>query len=117
MTEEEKHSQLLQLKEEITAFVPFDKFIRVQTRLAELRLEEDQKLELLAELQKVYLSANSDLEKDKVKEMVGKIRELSKVARSEIRSLNSKIQEHMPVEKARHLYKRLLELQENPSGS
>ncbi len=112
MTSKENH-RLLQLEEEIAALMPYDKFVRVHQRLAELRSGEEQKLKLLAELQKSYVSADSDLEREKVKEVVGKIRELSKTAREEIRSLNREILNYMPVEKARELYQELLQAQKN----
>ena len=68
-----------------------DDFVRIQQRLAELRKEEEAKLVALSELQKAYLSANSDAQRDAVKETVGKIRELSKIHRQEIRELKQKL--------------------------
>lgn len=102
------NQRLLQLEKEIAAFMPYDAFLRVHQRLAELRSGEEQKLRLLAELQKSYISADSDTDRDKVKEVVGKIRELSRAAREEIRSLNREILNYMPIEKARALYLELL---------
>ena len=88
----------------ITSRMPLDEFLRIQERLAFLRREEAEKLKALAELQEVYVSANSDQQREMVKEMVGQIRELSRNTREEIRSLNSKIHQHMELAEARELY-------------
>lgn len=98
------------MKEEITALMPYETFLQIHERQAQLRRDEEQRLEMLAGLQKSYLSALSDEEREKVKQMVGKIRELSRAAREEIRSLNQEIQTHMPVEKAREMYQKLAQL-------
>ena len=62
------------------------------------------KLNALAELQKAYLSANTDEQRDMVKDAVAQIREISRKTREEIRALNSKIYERMPLAEAKELY-------------
>jgi len=101
MTEEE-------VRKQIGSLMDVDRFIEIQIRLAELRKDEDGKLVALAELQKAYLAATTDDEKEMVKETVGRIRELSRITRVEIRALNQEIVQHMPLEKARELYELLL---------
>lgn len=88
-----------------------ENFLRIQKRLAELRNEEEAKLHALAELQKAYLAANSDLARDQVKQTVGEIRELSKAARSEIRELKQQLLLHISIEKANELYEQFLTTQ------
>jgi DNA-directed RNA polymerase subunit F len=110
MSAGENLESLTKLKQEIAAFMSVERFLEIHRRLAELKAEEEQKLAFLAELQKSYIAAGSDLERDKVKETVGKIRELSKIAREEIRGLNQQINDVMPIEKARDFYKKYLEL-------
>ena len=96
------------IRKEIAAYMDCDLFVRSQARLAELKKEEEAKLQALAELQQAYVSANSDAERDHVKQMVGRIREMSKLARAEMRDLKQEILAHMPYEKANDLYERLL---------
>jgi len=95
--------------EEISKYMPYEEFVRIQERLAELRREEEKKLQALAELQKTYVSANTDSERDYVKQMVGKIRDLSKAERQEIRLLNQEIAKHMTLEQANDFFQRLLQ--------
>ncbi len=95
------------LKQEIEQYMPYDEFAVIQQRLSELRMEEEAKLAALAELQKAYLSANSDAQREAVKETVGKIRELSKIHRQEIRELNQRLLKHMTLEQAKDLYEKL----------
>ncbi len=95
------------VRKEIEEYIPYEKFIQIQRKLSELRKEEEAKLTALAELQKAYLSANSDAQRDAVKETVGKIRELSKIHRQEIRELNHQLAQHMTLEQARNFYEKL----------
>lgn len=97
----------LNLKQEIERYMPYGEFARIHERLTELRLEEEAKLTALAELQKAYLSANSDSQRDAVKETVGKIRELSKLHRKEIRELNQELLQYMTLEQAKNFFERL----------
>lgn len=106
-------SQLEDLKAEIGRYMPYDDFVRIHRRLAELHSEEEAKLKALADLQKMYLAANSDPQRDAVKEMVGKIRDLSKQNRQEMRSLNNDIQQKMPFNLAAELYQRLLAIEKS----
>ena len=92
----------------ITQLMPLEEFLRIQQRLTFLRKEEEDKLKALAELQTVYVSANSDEQREMVKQMVGQIRELSRKTREEIRSLNSTIHQHMELSEARELYEQYL---------
>ena len=108
MNAEEK---VLQIQKEISRYIPMDKFLRLQERLTELRKEEEEKLKALAELQKAYLAANSDSDREVVKMTVRKIRELSKLTRTEIRSLTQELSNHMPLSLAHDFYQRLLEAQ------
>ena len=97
-----------QIRQEIAAYMDCDEFVRSQARLAELKKEEEAKLRALAELQQAYVTANSDAERDHVKQMVGRIREISKLARGEIRELKQQILAHMTLEVANDLYERWL---------
>ena len=108
----EKPDRLNSLEREIAALMPMESFLQIHNRLKQLRKEEEQKLAFLSELQKSYIQAGSDEERDKVKEMVGKIRELSKIAREEIKTLQREIQNFMPIERAREFYKIYVELTE-----
>ncbi len=100
--------ELQKLQDEISAYIPYEDFVRIESRLEELKKEEDAKLRALSELQKAYLSANSDIEKEYVKEMVGKIREISRTARAEIRTLNQEIVTHnLTLERGRELYEKI----------
>ena len=103
-----------QIEEEISKVMPVEEFLQIQRRLRELHHEENVKLQALAELQQVYLSANTDAERDMVKEAVGQIRELSKATRSQIRELNSKIAEYMSLEEAFDLFSRYEEAASAP---
>jgi len=103
-----------EVREEIVRYMVYEEFTRIQGRLAELRSEEDAKLQALAELQKAYLSASSDAQRESVKVMVGKVREMSKIARQEIRELNQEICKYMTLEKARELYQRLRDARNLP---
>lgn len=96
------------LRLEIEQYIPYEKFIQIQQRLSELRKEEEAQLTALAELQKAYLSANSDSQRDAVKETVGKIRELSKIHRQEIRELNQQLLQHMTLEQAKTFSEKLI---------
>ena len=101
-------TEFQKLQEEIRAYLPFEEFIRIEKRLEQLRGDEENKLLALRDLQKAYLSANSDFEQNYVKEMVAKIREMSKIARTEIRSLNQIIVDHnLTLEMARNLYEKV----------
>jgi hypothetical protein len=95
-----------EIEQEIGELMPLDEFLQIQRRLKDLRFEEDAKLRALAELQQVYLSAYTDQERDLVKEAVGKIRELSRSTRQEIRELNNRIVQYMSLEQARDLFER-----------
>jgi hypothetical protein len=97
-----------QIVARITERMKLDEFLRIQERLAYLRKEEEDKLKALAELQAVYVSANSDEQREMVKQTVGQIRELSRKTREEIRSLNSTIHQHMELSEARELYEQYL---------
>ena len=83
-------------------------FLRIQARLAELKEEEDHKLIALSQLQKAFVGANSDAERDYVKQTVGQIREMSRSARQEIRELRQRLANNMTIEKADELYARWL---------
>jgi len=107
---EENRDQIIRLEKEINALMPYESFLQIHERQATLRQEEEERLKMLAELQKTYVAASTDQEREKVREVVGKIRELSRAAREEIRSLNREIQSHMPIERARELYQRLIQL-------
>jgi hypothetical protein len=96
------------IRQQIASYIDCDTFIRIQERLAELRKEEEAKLNALADLQKAYNSASSDAERENVKQIVGKIREISRTARVEIRELKQQILAHMPLERATELYNQLL---------
>jgi len=91
-----------------------EEFIRIHERLAFLRNEEELKLKALAELQKVYASANSDQQRDLVKDAVAQIRELSRKTREEIRALNSVVYQRMPLQEAKDLYEKYLQAVHNP---
>ena len=91
---------------EISKKMPLEEFLQIQRRLRELHHEENVKLQALAELQQVFLSANTDAERDMVKQAVSQIRELSKATRTQIRELNSKIAEYMSLELAFDLFSR-----------
>lgn len=91
---------------EISKMMPLEEFLQIQRRLRELHHEENVKLQALGELQQVYLSANTDAERDMVKQAVSQIRELSKATRTQIRELNSKIAEYMSLELAFDLFSR-----------
>jgi hypothetical protein len=103
-----------QIEEEISKVMPLEEFLQIQRRLRELHHEENVKLQALAELQQVYLSANSDAERDMVKQAVAQIRELSKATRTQIRELNSKIAQHMSLEQAYDLFSRYEEAASAP---
>lgn len=105
-----------EIEKEISKVMPLEKFLQIQRRLRELHHEENVKLQALAELQQVYLSANTDAERDMVKEAVGQIRELSKSTRSEIRELNNKIAERMSLEEAFDLFSRYEEAASAPKS-
>lgn len=98
---------LEKIRQEIASFMDYENFVRTQERLSQLKTEEEAKLKALADLQQAYLSANSDQQRDSVKQMVGKIREMSKLARIEIRELKQQILRHMSLEKANELHGRL----------
>jgi len=104
MTEEE-------VRKQIGLLMDVDRFVEIQTRVAGLRKDENGKLAALAELQKAYLSATTDEEKEMVKQTVGRIRELSRITRLEIRALNHEIVQHMTLEQGRDLYNLLLQAQ------
>ena len=95
-----------EIEQEIGELMPVDDFLQIQRRLRDLRFEEDAKLRALAELQQVYLSANTDEERDLVKDAVAKIRDLSRVTRQEIRDLNNRIVQFMSLDVARELFER-----------
>jgi hypothetical protein len=101
--------RLPEVEAEITKYMPLDEFLQIQERLAYLRKEEENKLIALAELQKTFLAANSEQQQEMVKNMVGQIRELSRKTREEIRSLNSIVYQHMPLQSAKELYEKYLE--------
>jgi regulator of sirC expression with transglutaminase-like and TPR domain len=97
-----------EIEKQITLRMPLEEFLRIQERLAVLRKDEDMKLKALAELQKAYLAANTDEQQEMVKDAVAQIREISRKTREEIRALNSKIYEHMPLADAKDLYEKYL---------
>jgi regulator of sirC expression with transglutaminase-like and TPR domain len=97
-----------EIEKQITLRMPLEEFLRIQERLAVLRKDEDMKLKALAELQKAYLAANTDEQQEMVKYAVAQIREISRKTREEIRALNSKIYEHMPLADAKDLYEKYL---------
>ena len=94
--------------------MPLEEFVRIHERLAFLRHEEEMKLKALAELQQVYVSANTDQQRDLVKNAVAQIREISRKSREEIRSLNSRVFERMPLQEAKELYEKYLQALHNP---
>lgn len=100
---------LSEIEAEITRRMPLDEFLRIHERLAYLRMEEENKLKALAELQKSYLAANTEQQQEIVKVTVGQIRELSRKTREEIRSLNSIVFQHMPLQLAKELYEKYVE--------
>jgi hypothetical protein len=108
--QEKKDTRLIELEREIATIMPLETFLGIQKRLAQLRSEEEKKLAFLGDLQKSYNAASSDRERDQVKQAVGKIRELSKIARKEIRGLHLEMQKFMPLERSREYYKKYLEL-------
>lgn len=95
-----------QIQAEISKHMPFAEFLRIFNRIDELKHEEEAKLKALGDLQKMYVSANSDEQREAVKQMVVQIRELSRQHRQEIRALNDEIQKAMPFAQAQDLYKR-----------
>jgi hypothetical protein len=105
-----------QIEDEISKIMPLEEFLQIQRRLRELHHEENVKLQALSELQQVYLSANTDAERDMVKQAVGQIRELSKSTRAQIRELNSKIAERMSLEQAYDLFSRYEEAASTPKS-
>lgn len=105
-----------QIEEEISKVMPLEEFLQIQRRLRELHHEENVKLQALAELQQVYLSANTDAERDMVKQAVAQVRELSKATRAEIRELNSKVAEYMSLEQAYELFSRYEEAASTPKS-
>ena len=100
------------VRQEISRFMDVGRFLQIQRRLEELRGEEQKKLNALSELQKVFVAANSDYERDLVKKTVGDIRELSKTTRKEIRELNEELVQSMPLDTARELYRLFLEAED-----
>jgi hypothetical protein len=96
------------IEAEIRNYMPLEDFLRIQERVAFLRKEEEDKLKALAELQKIYLAANTDQQRDQVKEAVAQIREMSRKTREELRELNSIIHRHLDVAAAKQLYERYL---------
>ncbi|HEY4491175.1 MAG TPA: hypothetical protein VI958_04200 [Acidobacteriota bacterium] len=93
--------------DEISKYTPYEDFLRTYGRILELEKEEDAKLEALSNLQKAFLSASTDAEREYVKQTVGQIRELSKAARAELRALRTEMIRFMPLETAKDLYRRL----------
>src|SRR5262245_21872976 len=98
-----------EIEQQITARMPLEEFLRIHERLAILRKDENLKLNALAELQKAYLAANTDEQREMVKDAVAQIREISRKTREEIRSLNNKIHEHIPLPEAKELYEKYLQ--------
>jgi hypothetical protein len=101
---------LLEIESAITAHMPLDEFLRIHDRLAWLRGQEDERLKALAELQKGYVAAITDQQREKIKNMVGQIREISRKMREEIRALNTIVHQHMPLAEAKQLYEQYLVL-------
>jgi hypothetical protein len=99
----------------ITECFPLQEFLRIHERLSYLRKEEEDKLKALAELQAVYVAANTDEQREMVKQTVGQIRELSRKTREEIRSLNATIHQFMELSEARELYEQYLAVTESQS--
>jgi hypothetical protein len=95
-----------EIEQEIDGLMPLDEFLKIHRRLKDLRFEEEAKLRALSELQQVYLGANTDQERELVKEAVARIRELSRATRQEIRELNNRVVQFMPLEQARELFER-----------
>ena len=99
---------------EIATRIPLEEFLRIQERLAVLRKEEELKLKALAELQQVYVAANTDQQRDLVKDTVAQIREISRKTREDIRALNSELFKRMPLQEAKELYENYLQAAHNP---
>jgi hypothetical protein len=102
------HMTREEIEQQITSRMPLEEFLKIQERVAILRKDEDMKLNALGELQKAYLAANTDEQREMVKDAVGQIREISRKTREEIRALNSKIYERMPLAEAKELYEKYL---------
>ena len=98
-----------EIEAEITKRMPLEDFLRIQERLTFLRKEEEEKLKALAELQQIYLAANSDQQRDTVKLAVAEIRELSRKTREELRSLNTLLHQNFDLSRAKELYKMYLD--------
>lgn len=97
--------------------MPYDDFVRIQSRLAQLRKEEEDKLKALADLQQAFLSATTERETETVRKTVGEIREISRAARQEVRQLIGEIQRHMSVDLARNFYAQVLKAEEGTDQS
>lgn len=97
--------------------MPYDDFVRIQYRLAQLRKEEEDKLKALADLQQAFLSATTEKETETVRKTVGEIREISRAAREEIRQLIGELQKHMSIDLARDFYARVLQAEQTRDQS
>lgn len=84
--------------------MPLEDFLKIHERLHELKREDEQKLQALAELQQYYNAAGSDEEREKVRSAVAQIREISRQTREEIRVLKIELSRHMPLDQALRLY-------------
>lgn len=99
---------LTDLKKQISAYMPYDDFMKIQVRLAQLRKEEEDKLKALADLQQAFVSAKTESEIEVVRKTVGEIREISRAAKQEIRQLIRELQKHMSIDLARDFYAQVL---------
>lgn len=95
-----------EIQTEIEQHLHFEDFLRIQKRLTDLRNEEEKKLLVLADLQRAFVGANTDFERDYVKQTVARIRELSKAARAEMRKLKQELLQHLTLDEANDLYDR-----------
>lgn len=105
-------SRLDAIKAEIERKIPYKEFVRIQKRLSEIKKEEEAQLKALSELAVAYQAAQSDLQREAVKTMVGKIREISKQFRGEMRALKTELSNKMPLEEAAGFWQQLADLGE-----
>jgi DNA-directed RNA polymerase subunit F len=105
-------NKLDEIKAEIGRYLPYDEFVRIEKRLSEIKKEEEAQLKALAELAVAYQAAQSDLQREAVKTMVGKIREISKQFRSEMRTLKIELSNKMPLDAASGFWQQLADLGE-----
>ena len=92
------------IEADIAGHMRLEDFLRIHARLNELKREDEQKLQALAELQQYYNAAGSDKEREKVRSAVAQIREISRQTREDIRLLKIELSRHMPLDQALKLY-------------